>query len=154
MTRPQVRLFRMIEHGPSPAAANDRSFRGTETVAMSGVHMTGLPARPSYRERAQALFDHRRNRQRWFGEHAKVLQDAGWDILLELFLCQEDCRDPSTTSVAYGAGIPLTTALRMMKKLEAIGLIVSHTDLVDLRVRRISMTADAVSMMRGYLDDV
>jgi DNA-binding MarR family transcriptional regulator len=110
--------------------------------------------RPSHRELAQTLFDHRRARVRWFGKHAKVFQDSAWDVLLELFLCHEDGRSPSTTSVAYGAGVPITTALRALKKLEANGLVESRMDDVDTRVRRIAMTTDAVRMMRGYLDEV
>ncbi len=154
MTRPRVLLSRFPDTWSDPNSANDRNG----TVPAWAQEVAGPPNgpgnRPTHRERAQTLFDHRRARRRWFGEHTKTFQEAAWDILLELFLCHEDGRDPSTTSVAYGAGVPITTALRSMKKLEAAGLIVSWPDEADTRVRRIRMTPDAIGSMRGYLDEV
>lgn len=156
MTRHRVRLFRTIVTDPNDPFANDADAeadsRGIVGVVPSAI--SGLARRPSHRERAQTLFDQRRDRARSFGVHAKVFQEAAWDLLLELFLCHEDGRTPSTTSVAYGAGVPITTALRSLKKLEGDGLIESSMDPTDTRVRRIVMTSDAVGMMRRYLDDV
>jgi DNA-binding MarR family transcriptional regulator len=110
--------------------------------------------RPTNRERAQTLFNQRRDRSRSFGDHAKIFQEAAWDILLELYLCHEDGRIPSTTGVAYGAGVPITTALRSLKKFERSGLIDSWMDPADTRVRRIRMTPHAVNMMLRYLDGI
>ncbi len=154
MTRLRVRLFGYVNPDENPHAANDT---GAVVQTMAGrppPPVTPLPDRPSYRERAQALFDQRQGRRRWFGEHAKVFQEAAWDILLELFLCHEDDRIPSTTSVAYGAAVPITTALRSLKKLERGGLVTSWMDETDTRVRRIKLSPDAVAIMRQYLDDV
>lgn len=154
MTRPRVLLSRYPDAPSDPTSANDRAG----TMPASAHEVAGPPDgpanRPTHRERAQTLFDHRRARRRWFGEHTRTFQEAAWDILLELFLCHEDGRNPSTTSVAYGAGVPITTALRSMKKLEGAGLIVSWPDEADTRVRRIRMTSGAIDSMRGYLDEV
>lgn len=108
----------------------------------------------SLRERAQALFDHRRARQRSFGEHARVFQEAAWDILLELFICQEQGLYPPTTSVGYAANVPRTTALRALKKLESEGLVAGWTDPSDSRVRRVELTLKAIAMMESYLHEV
>lgn len=151
MTRQRVRLYRVAEPRQSSATSNLHAHARDNDVNAEQCSGPRL-GRPSHREMAQTLFEHRRDRQRWFGEHAKALQDSAWDILLELFLCHEDGRVPSTTSVAYGAGVPITTALRSLRKLEANGLIDSHTDQCDTRVRRIVMSQSALLTMRGYLD--
>ncbi|WP_242153659.1 hypothetical protein [Sphingomonas sp. BAUL-RG-20F-R05-02] len=108
---------------------------------------------PSHRERAQTLFNQRRDRAKWFGAHAKLFQDPTWGILLEFFLCGEDGRAPSTTSVAYGTAVP-TTTLRALHKLKVSGLVESWTDAKDTRVRRVRLSQEATRMMRRYLDHV
>ncbi|MEG3159345.1 hypothetical protein U1763_02410 [Sphingomonas sp. LB2R24] len=153
MSRQRVRLFGYMDPVADPHAANDK-VPASPLRTPQAVMPLPLPHRPSYRARAQTLFDQRRDRARSFGEHAKVFQEAAWDILLELFLCHEDGRRPSTTSVAYGSGVPVTTALRSLKKLQASGLVDSETDMEDTRVRRITLSPDAVHMMQRYLDDV
>lgn len=154
MSRLRVRLFRVTDDLRNLLPANDTSGKHTGSNSPAKESDTPLPTRPSHRERAQTLCDHRRNRRRWFGERAAAFQESAWDILLELFLCHEDGRTPSTTSVAYGAGVPITTALRSLKKLQTHGLVESRMDDVDTRVRKVFMTQEAIVSMRGYLDDI
>lgn len=154
MSQHRVRLFRYVDPAPRLFAANDSTTASKAVAPLPAQPISAFAGLPSHRERAQALSAHRRERERWFGEHAKLLQGAAWDLLLELFLCHEDGRTPSTTSAAYGAGVPPTTALRALKKLTTSGIVKTWIDAVDTRVRRVELAPEAVAMMRSFLDRV
>lgn len=54
---------------------------------------------------------------------ARIFRDPGYDMLLESFAADQRRQQLSITSLCYASGVPMTTALRYIDKLEVHGLI-------------------------------
>ena len=64
---------------------------------------------------------------------AQLFRDPAWDMLLELFVAHQRSKKLSVSSLCYSSGVPLTTALRQLRRLEAHGLVVREGDGEDTR---------------------
>jgi Transcriptional regulators len=99
---------------------------------------------------AQALYALRRRRDSatqvkgLFGEPA-------WDIMLDLLIAHKQGSELQVSSVCLEAGVPSTTILRWIARLEREGLIYRQTDSSDLRRRYVRLTDDGLAMMRNIL---
>jgi len=99
---------------------------------------------------AQALYALRRRRDSAtqvkgpFGEPA-------WDIMLDLLIAHKQGSELQVSSVCLEAGVPSTTILRWIARLEREGLIYRQTDSSDLRRRYVRLTDDGLAMMRNIL---
>lgn len=87
----------------------------------------------------------RRSRERIFPPD--LFADPAWDILLDLFICEQVSRKVSVSSACLAACVPPTTALRWIAKLEEMGLIERRADGSDGRRQLLNLSADA----RNYL---
>jgi len=76
---------------------------------------------------------------------APLFRDPAWDMLLELFAAHESGREVSVSSLCYASGVPPTTALRQLQRLEKHGLLTRHGDSQDNRRCFIKPTAKAVA---------
>jgi DNA-binding MarR family transcriptional regulator len=99
---------------------------------------------------AKALYTLRRRRDAatpvkgLFGEPA-------WDILLDLFIAYKRGTELQVSSVCLEAGVPSTTILRWIARLEREGLLYRQADTGDLRRRYVRLTQDGLTMMRNIL---
>lgn len=99
---------------------------------------------------AKALYALRRRRDAatpvkgLFGEPA-------WDILLDLFIAHKSSMELQVSSVCLEAGVPSTTILRWIARLEREGLLYRQADSGDLRRRYVRLTEDGLTMMRNIL---
>ncbi len=99
---------------------------------------------------AKAVYAVRRSRDAMtpvkglFGEPA-------WDIMLDLFIAFKRGTDLQVSSVCIEAGVPSTTILRWIARLENEGLLYRASDSTDLRRRYVRLTDDALAMMRSIL---
>ena len=75
---------------------------------------------------------------------APLFRDPAWDMLLELYAAHESGRRVSVSSLCYASGVPPTTALRQIARLEKFGLIVREGDRRDSRRQFIVPTAKAI----------
>lgn len=80
---------------------------------------------------------------------APLFKDPAWDMLLELFAAHDKGDDMSVTSLCYASGVPLTTALRYLTRMEQHGLITREGDPADLRRCYVRATPKAVT---GIID--
>lgn len=92
----------------------------------------------------------RRVREKAFGEY--VFDDAGWDILLDLFAC--DGRGSTVKSLCATARRPHTSTLRIIDKLVSAGLINKSTDGLDRRQTRITPTDLASASMCFVFENI
>jgi DNA-binding MarR family transcriptional regulator len=90
----------------------------------------------------------RRRREAIFGK--ELFADPAWDILLELYAAEVGQRRVPTSELASVAGIPLTTALRWLSKLESEGLITRGDDPLDGRRVWVALTQSALPLMSQY----
>ena len=112
------------------------------------------PEQPSYVERAVALYDQRRLRQRLFGYPDGLFQEPAWDMLLHLFIQQERGERVPISNLSSASCVPQTTALRWIKVLEREGLARCWQSKSDARVRYVGLTPYAQDIMLRYLDQI
>jgi DNA-binding MarR family transcriptional regulator len=100
----------------------------------------------------RAILWARRQREFVFGKD--LFADPAWDILLELYAAELGQRRVPTSELAVAAGIPLTTALRWVNKLETEGLITRADDPLDRRRVWIALASRARPLMSSYFSQV
>lgn len=64
---------------------------------------------------------------------AHLFRDPAWDMLLELFVAEEQGKPVSVSSLCYASGVPPTTALRYIALLQKHELITREGDRKDHR---------------------
>ena len=87
---------------------------------------------------------------------AQLFRDPSWDMLLDLFTAHQRARPLSVSSLCYSSGVPLTTAMRQLNRLEEHGLIKREGDRSDGRrcfVTPTSKALDAVTATVAELID-
>ena len=94
----------------------------------------------------------RRRRRAVFGEDARLLGDAVWDALLELFVAEADGRLVSTTALVLAMHVPSSTGLRWIDHMEGRGLLTRETDSQDRRRCLIRPTARARALVTESLE--
>jgi DNA-binding MarR family transcriptional regulator len=94
----------------------------------------------------------RRQRELVLGK--ELFSDPAWDILLELYAAALGQRRVPTSELSIAAGIPLTTTLRWISKLESEGLVTRADDPLDGRRVWIALANQAVQMMSSYFNRV
>ncbi len=77
--------------------------------------------------------------------------EPGWDILLDLYIAEGRRTEVQVSSVCLDAGVPSTTILRWIARLEQEGLIYRIADSADARRRYVRLTPDGRTMMRDLL---
>ena len=80
--------------------------------------------------------------------------EPGWDILLDLFIARKTRTALQVSSVCAGAGLPSTTVLRWIARLEKEGLILRVADQEDARRRHVSLTNRGLRMTSSLLDAI
>jgi len=75
---------------------------------------------------------------------APLFRDPAWDMLLELFVSKESGRRLSVSSLCLASGVPPTTALRHLSRLEKHGLITRTGDPDDNRRWFVEPTEKAI----------
>jgi DNA-binding MarR family transcriptional regulator len=83
---------------------------------------------------------------------AQLFRDPAWDILLDLFASHERGERVSVIALALASGVPQSTALRTIQRLEEKGLIVREGDPDDLRrswVRASPEVLNGIATMAG-----
>lgn len=95
---------------------------------------------------AKALYALRRRRdsatsiKSLFGEPA-------WDILLDLYIAQKSRAELQVSSVCIEAGVPSTTILRWIARLEREGLVYRAADKGDARRRYVRLTSEGHALI-------
>lgn len=102
---------------------------------------------------AQSIFEQRRLRARHFPDQ-EIFGEPAWDILLDLYIHQSRNEEISVKSASIGSGAPASTALRWLKVLEEMNLIVSAAHETDQRRRLVRLTPEGYESMTRYLEEI
>ncbi|SMC86380.1 MarR family transcriptional regulator [Novosphingobium sp. B1] len=102
---------------------------------------------------AVALYNLRRKRDE-ASEMKALFGEPGWDILLDLYIAQCRRMEIQVSSVCLDAGVPSTTILRWIARLEKEGLIYRIADNADARRRYVRLTQEGHEMMRRILGEL
>lgn len=84
---------------------------------------------------------------------ASLFADPAWDILLELFAAELECRRVKISSAGGAAAVPLTTALRWISTLRQQGLVERTDDSTDARRSFLNLTEQGSALMSTYFED-
>lgn len=99
---------------------------------------------------AMALYALRRKRDAISGRKS-LFGEPGWDILLDLFIADRRRTEIQVSSVCLDAGVPSTTILRWIARLEEENLVYREADTSDARRRYVRLTDDGRKLMRNVL---
>lgn len=112
-----------------------------------GIQISGAPVEVV--QFAQRLLRARLERDEYLP--AEILGEPGWSLLLDLFVAHHEGRLVNSSGACFGAGLPQTTGLRWLDKLEAAELIVRHPHPEDTRFVMIEMSAEGLRRMAAVL---
>lgn len=90
----------------------------------------------------------RRTRKSHFGSNQ--LSGPTWDMMLDLMLAKTNGRELSASDLATGAGVPLSSGLRMIAALEQLQLAERFTDERDRRRSIVRLTEQGSTSMASY----
>jgi DNA-binding MarR family transcriptional regulator len=94
----------------------------------------------------------RRARERIVG--SDLFADPAWDLLLELYAASLAQRRVSVSDLSVAAGVPCTTTLRWIDKLESESLVIRAADPLDARRMWIGLSDVGFERMRAYIEQV
>lgn len=119
-------------------------------AARPGVGEAGPVAAPQMIDQLSLSIQLRRMRKNHFGS----AQIAGptWDMMLDLMLGNANGRTLSASDLATGAGVPLSSGLRMIGALENAGLAKRSIDERDRRRSIVRLTDLGVEKMASYFE--
>ena len=92
----------------------------------------------------------RRMRKSHFG--TAQMSGAIWDMMLDLMLANANGRTLSASDLATGAGVPLSSGLRMIAAIEGAGLARRTIDERDRRRTIVRLTEAGAEKMASYFD--
>ena len=84
----------------------------------------------------------------------ELFGDPAWDLLLNLYAMHLAQRRQSIGGIAHLSGVPATTTLRWLRKLESAGFVGLRDDPLDQRRIFAELTPAAVAAMERYFDRV
>lgn len=91
----------------------------------------------------------RRMREDMFGPG--FFADPAWDILLDLYTADARGECVQTSSLAFAARVPHSTAIRWAKIMTSAGLIDRHADPQDARRVHVKLSISARALMDEYM---
>jgi DNA-binding MarR family transcriptional regulator len=80
---------------------------------------------------------------------ADLFRDPAWEILLALFSAHEEGHQETVTSLCHASGVPFSTALRVLDRLEEHKLLIRRDDRNDRRRRLVNATDLAIGTVRS-----
>jgi hypothetical protein len=101
---------------------------------------------------AEKLYKARRLRERFFS--VDFFAEPTWDLLLDLYIAHHRSRIVITSGASIAAGVPLTTGLRLIEKLEEAGVIARSSSPTDHRLVIISLTQGSLEKMNELLREI
>jgi hypothetical protein len=108
----------------------------------------GPPARPVDPREVRRAIRARRLREQFFAP--PLIEDPGWDMLLDLFAAELEDRGVSVSSLCIAAAVAPTTALRWIAKMTESGLFERRPDPFDRRRAFMMLTEPARQAMHRY----
>ena len=114
----------------------------------------GKPAsrKPTERDAIiRSLYAARRQRDLIFGT-GDIFGEPAWDILLDLYIAEQERKALPVTSACIGAAVPTTTGLRWLNILEKQGLVERSNDPGDARRTFVRLSPKGLRAMNRFVD--
>jgi hypothetical protein len=142
-----LRLAELVE-----AVAERRGTDGDTAITfLQDAAAAGLN-KPSYRSVSQfaaGMRAIRLRRNELLG--TPVFRDPAWDMLLDLVVAADERRAVSVSGLCHASGVPTTTALRHVERLETAGMLTRTPDPADKRRFWVDGAPEALRRVREIL---
>lgn len=122
------------------------TVRGIETARVDASPSAGLLDQLSF------SIQIRRIRRSHFG--SAEMSGPIWDMMLDLMLAGAHGRVLSASDLATGAGVPLSSGLRMISALERLGLVHRSIDERDRRRTIVRLSDIGTERMAAYFEKI
>lgn len=93
-------------------------------------------------ESARQMMHFRRELEKYFPKF--TFHDEAWDVLLELFVSTVQGEELCVKQVLFSTGMPATSAMRLLERLEGAGLIYKARSVQDRRKTLVSFTEEGI----------
>lgn len=110
------------------------------------------PPKPALLDQVSFSIQMRRMRRSHFG--SADLSGPMWDMMLDLMLASTHDRALSASDLATGAGVPLSSGLRMISAIERLGLAGRSIDERDRRRTIVRLTELGTERMASYFEKI
>jgi FixJ family two-component response regulator len=126
---------------------------------IGGEPETGAPQSPAPQRNGQVTTDFIRSLLRTEAKRRKLgngtlFGDPAWDMLLDLLLAKLEKRTVSVSSACIASGAPTTTALRLVNRLVADGILCRQPDAQDGRRDFLTINPGIEEPLLGYLEEL
>jgi DNA-binding MarR family transcriptional regulator len=117
------------------------------------IRLTPLEPRDAAETRLMAARAWRRaNELRHRISTERIFGDPAWDLLLDLYISRAESRRVAISNACAAAGVPATTGLRWIAKLQKLGWICRIGDVRDGRRAFVFLTDEGVQRIESLLD--
>ncbi len=123
-----------------------------ELLAGRGGELPAPRSPPALLSQLSFSIQIRRIRRSHFG--SSELAGPLWDMMLDLMLAESHGRALSASDLATGAGVPLSSGLRMISTLERLGLAQRSIDERDRRRTIVALTSSGAERMESYFEKI
>jgi hypothetical protein len=123
--------------------------QGMSSDKPTAAHPQMAPSLESCAAFARNIVANYRDRTQFFPPDLFV--DPAWNLTLDLFVSAVEARRISVSSALIVAGIPSTTALRLLERLVDLGLLVKTPDAVDRRRIYVTLSDSAFRAVTEHL---
>ena len=121
-------------------------------AAVPGFVLPTAEAQPRLVDQLALSIQVRRMRRTHFG--TAQMFGPTWDMMLDLMLANANGRTLSASDLATGAGVPLSSGLRMIAALERLGLAHRSIDDRDRRRSLVRLTEKGIERMASYFEEI
>ena len=84
----------------------------------------------------------------------QLFGEPAWDMLLDLYRAEIAQQRIAIGSVCIASGVPMTTALRWLRAMEAKGLVQRRPSPNDLRRTYVELTPEAIAAMDALFEAI
>ncbi|ABF54606.1 helix-turn-helix domain-containing protein [Sphingopyxis alaskensis] len=122
-----------------------------ELLASRGDDPPAMLAHPALLDQLSFSIEVRRIRRSHFGAD---MSGPVWDMMLDLMLARAKGRVLGASDLATGAGVPLSSGLRMIAALESHGLVEREIDERDRRRTLVRLSGAGAERMASYFERI
>lgn len=127
------------------ATKMQQSSCASQPSTLFGNHTSAVPLVAI----ARTVLDMRRSRKQFMP--ASLFHEPAWEILLSLYIAQEDRRVLFVKNLVQDIEAPVTTSQRWIDQLAHMKLVDRSTDPDDRRRSEVSLSAQGRTMLEAYL---
>jgi DNA-binding MarR family transcriptional regulator len=142
-------LFRLVQMACDIAA--DRRCSVSEAIDQIGLASARTVRPLSLLEFVRTVKRHRLRRNSSFD--TSLFRDPAWDMLLDLFIADEEAKPLSVSALCLGSGVAMTTALRHVQRLVDDGFIARQDDVLDQRRSFLVLSPSRKAAVTRFLGD-